>query len=74
MTTSPPASEFDTLDELRADIAEKLAEQAESRIEQEFRVAAVDAPNATVDLPDEIAKARGQERWSASSASSPARA
>ena len=59
------ASEFDTLDELRADIAEKLAEQAESRIEQEFRVAAVDAAveNATVDLPDEIAKARGQERW-----------
>ena len=59
------ASEFDTLDELRADIAEKLAEQAESRIEQEFRVAAVDAAveNATVDLPDEIGKARAQERW-----------
>ena len=59
------ASEFDTIDELRADIAEKLAEQAESRIEQEFRVAAVDAAveNATIDLPDEIAKARGAERW-----------
>ena len=59
------ASEFDTIEELRADISEKLAEQAESRIEQEFRVAAVDAAveNATIDLPEEIAKARAEERW-----------
>jgi trigger factor len=59
------ASEFDTLEELRADIASKLSESVTERIEQEFRVAAVDAAvaNATVDLPEEIARARGQERW-----------
>ena len=37
------ASEFDTIEELRADIAEKLGESAGQRIEQDFRVAAVDA-------------------------------
>ncbi len=59
------ASEFDTLEELRSDIADKLAEGAEERVEQEFRVAAVDAAvaNATVDLPEEIVRARGMERW-----------
>jgi trigger factor len=59
------ASEFDTLEELRADIASKLSEAASERIEQEFRVAAVDAAvaNATVELPEEIVKARGAERW-----------
>lgn len=59
------ASEFDTLEELRSDIAGKLAESAKERIEQDFRVAAVDAAvaNATVELPDEIVKARGMERW-----------
>ena len=59
------ASEFDTLEELRSDIAGKLGEGAEQRIEQEFRVSAVDAAvaNATVELPEEIVKARGMERW-----------
>ncbi len=59
------ASEFDTLEDLRADIASKLSEAAAERIEQEFRVAAVDAAvaNATVDLPEEIVRARGAERW-----------
>jgi trigger factor len=59
------ASEFDTLDELRADIASKLSEGAEQRIEQEFRVAAVDAAveNAEIELPEEIVRARGVERW-----------
>ncbi len=59
------ASEFDTVDELREDIASKLAESAEERIEQDFRVAAVDVAvdNAMVNLPDEIIRARGQERW-----------
>ncbi len=37
------ASEFDTLEELRADIGERLAEAVGERIEQDFRVAAVDA-------------------------------
>ena len=59
------ASEFDTIDELRADIAEKLGESAEQRIEQEFRVAAVDAAvaNAKVGIPEEILRGRGEERW-----------
>ncbi len=59
------ASEFDTIAELRADIAEKLGESAEERIEQEFRVAAVDAAvkNAKVGIPEDILRARGEERW-----------
>ncbi len=59
------ASEFDTLEELRADIAKRLAEVMDERIEQDFRVAAVDAAaeQATVDLPDELATARAEERW-----------
>lgn len=59
------ASEFDTLDELRADIAEKVNEAVESRIEQDFRVAAVDAAvaEATVEAPAELVEARAEERW-----------
>ncbi|MBN8867612.1 MAG: trigger factor [Solirubrobacterales bacterium] len=59
------ASEFDTIDELKADIAEKLGESAEQRIEQDFRTAAVDAAvaNATVGVPEDILRARGEERW-----------
>jgi len=59
------ASEFDTLDELRNDIREKLTEVVDSRIEQDFRVAAVDAAaeQATVELPEELVVARAAERW-----------
>jgi len=59
------ASEFDTLEELRADIAERLAEALGERAEQDFRVAAVEAAaeQATVDLPEELATARAEERW-----------
>ncbi|HNC93175.1 MAG TPA: trigger factor [Solirubrobacterales bacterium] len=59
------ASEFDTIEELRADIAEKLGESAGQRIEQDFRVAAVDAAvkNAKVGIPEDILRARGEERW-----------
>jgi trigger factor len=59
------ASEFDTVEELRADIREKLAEAVGQRIEQDFRVAAIDAAvaKATVELPDELATARAAERW-----------
>jgi trigger factor len=55
------ASEFDTLDELREDIAEAVGQRAE----QDFRVAAVDAAaaEAKLDLPDELATARATERW-----------
>jgi len=59
------ASEFDTLEELRSDIREKLSEVVDSRIEQDFRVAAVDAATdeAKVELPDQLVSARAAERW-----------
>ena len=59
------ASEFDTLEELRADIREKVGVALGSRAEEDFRVAAIDAAveAATVDVPDELATARATERW-----------
>jgi trigger factor len=59
------ASEFDTLEELRADITKRLAEAVGQRAEQDFRVAAIDAAaaEAKLDLPDELATARAGERW-----------
>jgi len=59
------ASEFDTLDELRADIAEKVGTALRSRAEEDFRIAAVDAAveAAKVDLPAAIVDARATERW-----------
>ena len=59
------ASEFETLDELRADIAEKLGEAVEHRVEAQFREAAVDAAvdAAEVEVPKEVATARAEEIW-----------
>jgi trigger factor len=59
------ATEFDTLEELREDIRKRLGEAVGERIEQDFRVAAIDAAvdNATVDVPDELVAARAAERW-----------
>jgi trigger factor len=59
------ASEFDTLDELRADVGKRVSEAVDERAEQDFRVAAIDAAAeaATVDLPDELIAARATERW-----------
>jgi trigger factor len=59
------ASEFDTLDELRADIRERVAQVVDERLEQDFRVAAIDAAvdNATVEVPDDLVTARATERW-----------
>jgi trigger factor len=59
------ASEFDTLEELRADIREKVGVALGSRAEEDFRVAAIDAAvdAATVDVPSELATARATERW-----------
>lgn len=58
------ASEFETLDELRADIAKRVAEAVDERAEQDFRVAAVDAAvdAATVELPADLVAARAAER------------
>jgi trigger factor len=59
------AAGFDTLDELRADVREKLLEADRQRIESEFREAAVDAAvaEAKVDVPDELVAARAAELW-----------
>jgi trigger factor len=59
------ASEFDTLEELRADIREKVGAALGSRAEEDFRLAAIDAAvaAATVVVPDQLATARAEERW-----------
>ncbi|HVD41725.1 MAG TPA: trigger factor [Solirubrobacterales bacterium] len=59
------ASEFDTLEELRGSIREKVGEALGSRAEEDFRVAAIDAAvaEATVEVPAELATARATERW-----------
>jgi trigger factor len=58
------ASEFDTMEELRNDIETRLGEAAGQRIEQDFRMAAIDAAveGASMDLPEELALARASER------------
>jgi trigger factor len=59
------ASEFDTLEELRTDIREKVGKALGSRAEEDFRIAAIDAAvaNATVDVPADLLTARATERW-----------
>ena len=59
------ASEFETLEELRADIREKVGVALNSRAEEDFRIAAVDAAvdAATVDVPADLVTARATERW-----------
>jgi trigger factor len=59
------ASEFETLEELRADIREKVGAALGSRAEEDFRVAAVDAAveAATVEVPADLVTARATERW-----------
>jgi trigger factor len=59
------AGGFDTLDELRDDIREKLRTAAEERTDAEFRLAAVDAAvdASKVEVPAEILSGRAAERW-----------
>jgi trigger factor len=56
---------FDTLDELREDIRERLAEAQEREIDAEFREAALDAAvaAATIEVPDALVDARARELW-----------
>ncbi len=56
---------FDTLDELRDDIRERLSEGEEQRIEAEFREAVLDSAvaGATIDVPDALVEARARELW-----------
>ena len=59
------ASEFDTLDELKANLRERLSEGLERRADAEFREAAVDAAaaNAKLEIPHDIVHARAHEMW-----------
>jgi trigger factor len=59
------ASEFDTLDELREDISEKIKEILDRQIAERFREDALDAAvaKAQVELPDSVIDARAEEMW-----------
>jgi trigger factor len=59
------ASEFDTLDELRAHISEQIGEARERRADGEFREAAIDAAaqQARLEIPHELVHARAHEMW-----------
>lgn len=59
------AAGFDSLDELKEDIASRLREREEERIERAFRDAALDAvvAEATIEIPDALIEARGKELW-----------
>jgi trigger factor len=56
---------FDTLAELREDIATRLREAEERRIAADFREAALDAAvqAATIEVPDALVDARAGELW-----------
>jgi trigger factor len=57
------ASEFDTLAELREDIAKRMAEAEERTIEREFEQAVVDAAvdEAEIEVPEKLVHARAHE-------------
>jgi len=59
------AAGFDTVDELREDIATRMKETDADRIEGEFREAVLDAvaAEATVEIPPALIDARAKELW-----------
>jgi trigger factor len=59
------AGGFDTLDEMRAEIAEKIKEVKGQQLEGEFRQNVVDAAaaNARMDIPTELVEAKAAEMW-----------
>jgi trigger factor len=59
------AAGFDTLDELREDIAGKIRETAERQAEAAYREAVLDAvvDKAAVDVPEALVQARAGELW-----------
>jgi trigger factor len=56
---------FDSVEELREDIRQRLREAEEQRLEGEFRQAALDVAvtHATVSTPPALVQARAQEMW-----------
>jgi trigger factor len=59
------AAGFETIAELREDVAAKLREADEARVEAEFREAVLDAVvgESQVDVPDALVEARARELW-----------
>ena len=59
------AGGYDSLEELRGEIEGRLRELDESRLEGEFREAAIDAvvERARVDVPHELVHAKAHEMW-----------
>jgi trigger factor len=59
------AGGYDSLDELRTEIEQRLREADEGSIEGEFRQAAVDAvvADAKVEVPHELVHAKAHEMW-----------
>jgi trigger factor len=59
------AGGYDTLDELRAELEERIGEVQERQIEAEFREAAVDAAVAAADVevPHELVHSKAHEMW-----------
>ena len=56
-------SEFDTLDELKADLEKKIAEEREKQVQQAFADALMEqvAENMTVEIPDVMVEAQCQQ-------------
>ena len=59
------AGGYDSLDELREEIATRIREAKEDNVEREFREAAVDAvaDAATVDIPKQLIHSKAHEMW-----------
>jgi trigger factor len=59
------AGGFDTLDELREDIARRIREADERRARDEFREAALDVvvDRATIDLPHDVVHGKAHDIW-----------
>jgi trigger factor len=59
------AGGYDSLDELRAELEQRIGEAQQREIEGEFREAAVDAAVATADveIPHELVHAKAHEMW-----------
>ena len=59
------AGGFDSLDEMRKEIAERIAEVKGRQLDAEFRENVVDAvaENATIDIPTELVDAKAHEMW-----------
>jgi trigger factor len=59
------AGGFDSLDELRAELEQRIGQADERAIETEFREAAVDAAVAasTIEIPHELVHAKAHDMW-----------